>query len=96
MLGHHPAGVGEDQVATGPLHQGDAERGLEGGQVLGGGPGRVAEVLGRGGQGSSTHQLTQGAELGQVQPAGRGHTLTLAMLMGWRQVSSLVLKCRSG
>ena len=53
VLGHHPAGIGEDQVATRPLDQGDAEGRLERGEVLGGRSRRVAEVLGGRGQGAS-------------------------------------------
>ena len=76
VLGHHPAGVGQHQVAAGPLDQGDAQRRLERGEVLRDRPGRVAEVLGRGGQGAAAGQLAQGAELGQVQPRAVRHRAT--------------------
>jgi hypothetical protein len=73
VLGHHAAGVGEDQVPPGSLDESHAEHRLQGGDVLRHGSGGVAQVVRSSRQGASALQLVQRAELDEVEPGPRSH-----------------------
>ena len=74
-----PRGGGEDHAAPLALEQRDADLALERGEVLGDRGGRVAERLGRGGDGAALGELAQHVQAADVEHCEAELTLTVAI-----------------
>ena len=74
-----PRGGGEDHAAPLALEQRDPDLALERGEVLGDRGGRVAERLGRGGDGAALGELAQHVQAADVEHCEAELTLTMAI-----------------